>query len=186
MAAATATVATAAQLEQAYSAECRKLKVKPNSTLVAQLKEQGAGTIAALDLSANYCGTVNGFNAVMVILRQGNQGLQTVDLSDCHLTADNVRDLCDLLIKTQAPVHTLVLHRNRLYIDAGNALARLARFNAHVVQVLVRDDPEDAEGPRGHTANHVPERIVRRIEFQCKLNRQALRKALESKAAAAA
>uniref|UniRef100_A0A7S1PM08 Uncharacterized protein n=1 Tax=Neobodo designis TaxID=312471 RepID=A0A7S1PM08_NEODS len=148
---------------EAYGQACAERKVKPNAALIEQELSN-----PHLDLRRNYVGTEEGFAAFLSWLKSAEH-IQSVDLSDCMLTTDNVKDLCELCLVHPSIAH-LTLRSNRLFVESGNHLLRLARFNANMRRIDVRDDGGD--GVLSAHANHIPERILRKIDAHLAYNQR--------------
>jgi hypothetical protein len=140
-----------------YIAACRDLKVKPNAAFVELGK-----TSKEVDLSRNYLGADNGFSAFLAWLAK-SEATEHIDLSGCHLTTENVKDLVDVCL-THPSVTSILLHSNRLFVESGTQLVRLARFNANITALGIRD------GAGAPHANHIPDRLVRKIEAHLQYN----------------
>jgi hypothetical protein len=144
-----------------YTESCAKYKVKPNC-VVADIATTAEGPIKHLNLSRNYCGTENGFAAVLDWIKT-LEDLETLDLSNALITTENVSDLVAVLLKHPS-VHTVVLHSNRLFVESGVHLVRLARFNPNIKRVDVVDSPGSPN------PNHIPERLLRKLNAHLAYN----------------
>ena len=138
--------------------------MKPNAVLVHH--EPSATHI---DLRRNYVGTEEGFNAFLSWL-QSAEHVESIDLSDCMLSTDNVKDLCDVCL-AHPSVSSLSLRSNRLFVESGMHLVRLARFNANVRSVAVREEAV-TDGALSAHANHVPERVLRKLDAHLEFNQK--------------
>lgn len=148
-----------------YADECARLKIKAN-TVVNHLAS--SGTPSDVNLARNYCGTERGFAALLEWIK-ANPNLQHLDLSNNHLSTDNVTDLVVVLLKHPS-IATLKLNGNRLFIESGVQLVRLARFNSNIVELDVVDDSSVLN------ANHIPERVMRKLRVQLMHNQLAVAK----------
>ena len=90
-------------------------------------------------------------------------------------------DLVALLLKHQS-VRELTLSYNRLYIDSGVQLVRLARFNPKVTAIHIVDQP--ANEVDRQLANHIPPSIVAEMQRHLKYNREEMSKRSMQAAAA--
>lgn len=142
-----------------YVSACQQRHVKPNSALRDVLTSTSNPT--TLDLRNNYCGTEDGFDCLLEVLRKCDQ-LTSLDLSCNFLTTENVKSLVDVLLKHPG-VRTVRLNDNRLYIESGKALVRLARFNPRIQCV-------DVTG--GANTNKIPPRIVEQLNRELQINSQ--------------
>jgi hypothetical protein len=157
-------VITMTEASGVYLAACERRSIKPNSA-IANLLEREASP-RSLQLSNNYCGTENGFDCFLEALKVCPD-VESLDLNDNHLTTENVTALCETLLR-HPNVLSLSLCNNRLYIESGMQLVRLARFNPGIAAIDVTDEVDSP------TANHIPDRIVRKIHAQVNLNRSAM------------
>lgn len=147
----------------AYESACKSSKIKPNSDIVAQLSADG---LTSLVLKDNYCGTENGFACLLQALKS-NTTLSHIDLSGNHLTSENIHDLCEVLLKHPS-VSSVTLLDNRLFIESGLQLVRLARFNSRITDIVA--DPT-SDSP--HT-NHIPEHVLMKVNKHLEYNRRRL------------
>ena len=161
-----------------YVAACAEHKLKPNAAFV-QLPP-GETTV---DLSRNYLGTENGFDAFLKWLKAAEH-VETLRLNDCMLTTDNVRGLVEVALGHPS-LAALHLRSNRLFVESGTHLVRLARFNANMREIEVRELPPTAASAAAGTdplpahANHIPERVVRKMETHLAFNRRLAAKEKE-------
>ena len=170
-----------------YCTACDSLKIRPNSTLWQELE---IGTpLRVVDLSKNYIGSDEGFQCILNWIPTCKT-LEEVDLSNNFLTTDNIKALVELLLREETNIHTLKLHYNRLYIESGQQLVRLARFNRKLVEIEVRDDPPAAAPADGNPpavtaagmklsthANRIPDRFLRQMRTHLEHNKQQKAKA---------
>ena len=145
---------------------CEDRKVKPNAVLA-----QHDANARHVDLHRNYVGTEEGFAAFLEWLRRAEH-VESIDLSDCMLTTDNVKDLCEVCL-CHPSISQLTLRSNRLFVESGMHLVRLARFNANIRALLVREEG-GVDGTLATHANHIPERILRKIDAHIEHNNRLL------------
>lgn len=150
-------------LAEKYVTTCQRQKIKPNSGMIAALA--GEEPMTKLDLSNNYCGGESGFECVLQIV-QDCPTLVELDLSGNFLNTDNVKRLVACAWEHPG-LSTLRLNRNRLYIESGKELVRLARFNKRIKAIEFTDT---ADGDA--TANHVPQKIVDQLSRELQRNAQ--------------
>jgi Ran GTPase-activating protein (RanGAP) involved in mRNA processing and transport len=142
-----------------YRGACADRKVKSNAGIL-----ELSPTTHSIDLSRNYLGSENGFAAFLEFVAK-NERLQELNLTDCHLTTENVEALTEVCLKHPS-ITTLRLHANRLFVESGTHLVRLARFNPNVTTIEVRDD---GGTPR---ANHIPDRLLRKLDAHLAYNQR--------------
>eukprot|EP01012_Entosiphon_sulcatum_P041081 TRINITY_DN54861_c0_g1_i1.p1 TRINITY_DN54861_c0_g1~~TRINITY_DN54861_c0_g1_i1.p1 ORF type:complete len:150 (+),score=37.02 TRINITY_DN54861_c0_g1_i1:48-497(+) len=148
-----------ASLKEVYTAACARHKCKPNSGLLTLLD---AADQTTLNYANNYCGSENGFTCLLEVIK-ANPQLQTIDLSGNFLSSENVRALVDVLIPHPS-IRRVKLNNNRLYIDAGKDLIRLARQNRRIVEVEVDNQTEKNN-------NKIPPKLMEQLARELQLNR---------------
>ena len=152
-------------LQHAYLASCQTHGVKANSRLCAVL-DRAADELTSLSLRDNYIGSEGGFRCLAEVLPQATC-LEELDLCGCFLTTENVRELVEQLL-LHPTITTVRLLNNRLYVESGKELLRLARHN-HGVTVIEASSAALADG------NKIPEKILNGIERELLRNREAKR-----------
>eukprot|EP01004_Peranema_trichophorum_P010304 NODE_9079_length_622_cov_24.392786_g8451_i0.p1 GENE.NODE_9079_length_622_cov_24.392786_g8451_i0~~NODE_9079_length_622_cov_24.392786_g8451_i0.p1 ORF type:complete len:154 (-),score=17.50 NODE_9079_length_622_cov_24.392786_g8451_i0:96-557(-) len=146
-------------LKDIYRNACEKWKCKPNSGLLAQLENPDQ---TSLIYSNNYCGSEHGFTCLLAVI-EGNPHLKVIDLSSNFLTTENVHALVETLIRHPACT-SLKLNNNRLYIDAGKDLLRLARLNRRIIEIETEDE-------KTKNNNKIPPKIYQQIQRELQHNR---------------
>jgi hypothetical protein len=163
-----------------------------NSALRVELQ---SGPVRVLDMRENYVGSGSGFQVILEYI-QSSTMIEEIDLSGNYLTTDNIRLLCEVL-RNHPSVHTLRLNDNRLYIESGKELVRLARFNPRMMKVEVTNhlkvSPTASDAAKRSAIgahNRIPEKILAQMDGCLTYNRNkkqlALAKQQEIAASAAA
>eukprot|EP00667_Euglena_gracilis_P025404 EG_transcript_29808 len=133
---------------QVYVSSCRELQCKPNSALLSLLDSDNE---KVWNCRNNYIGSENGFRALLAAV-QANKELEELDLSSNYLTPENIHALVETLADHPS-IRVVRLNNNRLYIDAGKELVRLARKNRHITLIETEDTEERND-------NKIPPRIL--------------------------
>eukprot|EP00996_Jenningsia_fusiforme_P004008 NODE_4806_length_759_cov_18.585915_g4457_i0.p1 GENE.NODE_4806_length_759_cov_18.585915_g4457_i0~~NODE_4806_length_759_cov_18.585915_g4457_i0.p1 ORF type:complete len:156 (+),score=25.61 NODE_4806_length_759_cov_18.585915_g4457_i0:89-556(+) len=149
-------------LATVYDAACSKLRCKPNSSIRKMLVNDRNQKV--LDLHSNYCGSENGFACILEVIAANTQ-LEHLDLSGNFLTPENVHALVNVLLK-HPKCSTLRLNDNRLYIDAGKSLVRLAKNNPRIIEIDVDDQTT-------RNNNKIPQKIMNQLQRELTQNRNA-------------
>lgn len=158
---------------KAYNATCIKRRAKVNSDLYNLLcSYRNVDDLIDLDLSKNYVGAEAGFECIIELIKTAPQ-LRSINLSCTGLTTQNVVELVALLLN-HPNVRDLTLNFNRLYIDSGVQLVRLARFNPRMMHIYIVDQP--ANDVERQLANHIPPGIVAEMQRHLRYNKQAAEK----------
>lgn len=161
-----------------YNNSCVQHRAKVNSELYATLCSfKNVDDLNDLDLSKNYVGNEAGFDCILELIKAAPQ-LRNINLSDCGMTTQNVTELVSLLLK-HPNVCSLKLNFNRLYIDSGVQLIRLARFNARITQIDVVDS-QPANDVERQVANHIPPKLISEMQRHLKFNKDRIAKASAS------
>uniref|UniRef100_A0A7S1NEG3 Uncharacterized protein n=1 Tax=Eutreptiella gymnastica TaxID=73025 RepID=A0A7S1NEG3_9EUGL len=145
-------------LKDTYLAACERCQCKPNSALLVTFDSRDQTT---WNLKNNYIGAENAFKILLELI-QANEVLRELDLSGNFLSTENVRSLVDVLVP-HPTINVVRLNNNRLYIDSGKDLLRLARRNKRVVVIDIEDATERND-------NKVPAKILGQIRRE--LNRE--------------
>eukprot|EP01006_Ploeotia_vitrea_P002780 TRINITY_DN108874_c0_g1_i1.p1 TRINITY_DN108874_c0_g1~~TRINITY_DN108874_c0_g1_i1.p1 ORF type:complete len:154 (-),score=12.94 TRINITY_DN108874_c0_g1_i1:187-648(-) len=149
-------------LKETYEAACERYKCKRNSAMIKML-EEAPDSLQVLNYNNNYCGSENGFNAILEVIK-ANDLLTGVDLSGNFLSTENIKALVEVLIKHPSVI-SVKLNNNRLYIDAGKELVRLARHNRRLQEIEV-----DAQGYKNN--NKIPVKIMGQLNRELMMNRE--------------
>ena len=146
-----------------YRASCTRLGCKENSSIIRTLEAQPHPTV--LDMSTNYCGSEHGLECLLDVIKTDTQ-LVEVNLSRNYLTTENVRSLVAVLLK-HPTVSVVRLDDNRLYIESGKELIRLARYNPRVRVIQT----EGGKFLEGHPfKNKIPPKLLEMIDRQIQFN----------------
>ena len=166
-----------------YNTSCVKRHAKVNSELYTALcRFRNVDDLNALDLSKNYVGNDAGFACLLELIKNAPQ-LRVLNLASCGLTTQNVTDLVGVLL-AHPNIREVHLQCNRLYIDSGVQLVRLARFNPRVAYIYTVDQP--ATEIERQLANHIPPQLVAEMHRHLKFNRDAAGRQLAAGGTAAA
>jgi Ran GTPase-activating protein (RanGAP) involved in mRNA processing and transport len=109
------------------------------------------------DCKTNYIGPEVSFKILLECI-EANEWLKEINLSSNFLTTENIRCLVDVLIQHPA-ITTVRLNDNRLYIDAGKDLIRLARKNRRITVI-------ETEDTRDRNNNKIPARFLGAIQSE--------------------
>lgn len=162
-------------IAKSYNHSCVQHRAKVNSDLYAQLCGfKNVDDLIDLDLSRNYVGNEAGFDCILELIKAAPQ-LKTLNLSDTGLTTENMTELVALLLK-HPNLTTLTVKYNRLYIDSGLQLIRLARFNPRIVTIEAVDN-QPANDVERQLANHIPPKLVTEMQRHLTFNKERLAKA---------
>lgn len=138
-------------LKDTYVAACERCSCKTNSLVLKTLQGNDQ---TVWSYKNNYIGAENGFKILLELI-ENNEVLQDLDVSGNFLTTENVRSLVDVLIN-HPTVTQLRINNNRLYIDSGKELLRLARRNARIVTIETENQEEKND-------NKIPPKILGQI-----------------------
>lgn len=139
-------------------------KVKPNSELTYHLSNEDT-PLRCFDLSRNYVGSGNGYDAALVPLLRSVSTIEMVNLSYTFLSSDHVRVLCDAL-RSAPKLHTIAFQNCGLFIEAAQHILALARVNTNVRTIVLTSDEHTPN------ANEIPQRWLLRIAHQLADNRR--------------
>ena len=159
---------------------CVQHRAKVNSELYSTLCGfKNIDDLVELDLSKNYVGNEAGFECILELIRSAPQ-MKILNLTDSGLTTENVTDLVALLLKHPNVTH-VKLNLNRLFIDSGVQLVRLARFNSRITQIdVVEEYGESTTDVEKQLANHIPPKLVMEMQRHLRFNRDRIAKASAS------
>jgi Ran GTPase-activating protein (RanGAP) involved in mRNA processing and transport len=165
-------------IAKTYNHSCVQHRAKVNSDLYAHLCGfKNVEDLLELDLSKNYVGNEAGFDCIIELVKAAPQ-LKSLNLSDTGMTTENVTELVALLLK-HPNLTSLKVNLNRLYIDAGQQLVRLARFNPQITSIEAVD-AQPANDVERQLANHIPPKFIAEMQRHLRFNKERLAKASAS------